>query len=89
MKRVQERILQDYLGEQPVGTSIIVETGHHKHPFIAHTPTMRVPMPIATTDNVYTGDVGDAAGGPPTQPLGCATDPYGRVSRPRHFNRPR
>jgi O-acetyl-ADP-ribose deacetylase (regulator of RNase III) len=54
MKRVQERILRDYLGEQPVGTSIIVETGHPEHPFVAHTPTMRVPMPIATTDYVYT-----------------------------------
>jgi O-acetyl-ADP-ribose deacetylase (regulator of RNase III) len=53
MEKVQAQILQDYLGEQPVGTSIIVETGHIKHPFIAHTPTMRVPMPIAHTDNVY------------------------------------
>jgi O-acetyl-ADP-ribose deacetylase (regulator of RNase III) len=54
MQRVQQRILDDYLGEQPIGTSLIVETGHHKHPFIAHTPTMRVPMSIADTDNVYT-----------------------------------
>lgn len=53
MYRVQERILSDYLGEQPVGTSMIVETGHRARPFLAHTPTMRVPMPIATTDNVY------------------------------------
>jgi O-acetyl-ADP-ribose deacetylase (regulator of RNase III) len=53
MERVQQRILQEYLGEQPVGTSIIVETGHPKHLFVAHTPTMRVPMPIARTDNVY------------------------------------
>jgi O-acetyl-ADP-ribose deacetylase (regulator of RNase III) len=51
--RVQKRILQEYLGEQPVGTSMIVETNHPKHPFIAHTPTMRVPMEIARTDNVY------------------------------------
>jgi O-acetyl-ADP-ribose deacetylase (regulator of RNase III) len=53
MKRVQNRILEKYLGEQPVGTSMIVETNHPKHPFIAHTPTMRVPMEIAHTDNVY------------------------------------
>jgi O-acetyl-ADP-ribose deacetylase (regulator of RNase III) len=51
--RVRRRIIEDYLGEQPVGTSIIVETGHPKHPFIAHTPTMRIPMTIAHTDNVY------------------------------------
>ena len=53
MDRVQERIIRDYLGEQPVGTSIIVETGNAKHPFIAHTPTMRVPMTIANTDYVF------------------------------------
>jgi O-acetyl-ADP-ribose deacetylase (regulator of RNase III) len=53
MLRVQQRILDEFLGEQPVGTSMIVETGHAKHPFIAHTPTMRVPMSIAHTDNVY------------------------------------
>jgi O-acetyl-ADP-ribose deacetylase (regulator of RNase III) len=51
--RVQQVILARYNGEQPVGTSFIVETGHPKHPFLAHTPTMRVPMPIANTDNVY------------------------------------
>ena len=36
-----------------MGTSIIVETGHPKHPFVAHTPTMRTPMPIALTDHAY------------------------------------
>ncbi len=53
MERVQQRILEEYLGEQPVGTSLIVETGHFKHPFLAHTPTMRVPMSIAGTDIPY------------------------------------
>jgi O-acetyl-ADP-ribose deacetylase (regulator of RNase III) len=54
IERVQARILREYLGEQPIGTSIVVETGHPKHPFVAHTPTMRVPMSISSTDNVYT-----------------------------------
>lgn len=53
-RRVQQRILEEYLGEQPIGTSLIVETDHPTHPFIAHTPTMRVPMTIAETENVYT-----------------------------------
>jgi O-acetyl-ADP-ribose deacetylase (regulator of RNase III) len=53
MDRVQESILEEYLGEQPVGTSMIVETRHPKHPFLAHTPTMRTPMEISRTDNVY------------------------------------
>ncbi len=52
-RRVQQHILKEYLGEQPVGTSFIVETGHQQHPYIAHTPTMRVPLSIARTDNVY------------------------------------
>jgi O-acetyl-ADP-ribose deacetylase (regulator of RNase III) len=52
-ERVQKRIIDEFLGEQLVGTSIIVETNHPKHPFIAHTPTRRVPMDIAHTDHVY------------------------------------
>lgn len=52
-ERVQQHILDEFLGEQPIGTSIIVETTHDKIPFLAHTPTMRVPMSIAHTDNVY------------------------------------
>lgn len=52
-ERVARRVLDDYLGEQPVGTSMIVETDDPAHPFIAHTPTMRIPMPITNTDHVY------------------------------------
>ncbi len=53
MLAVQKRVVEEFLGEQPVGTSMIVETGHAAHPFLAHTPTMRVPMPISRTDCVY------------------------------------
>ncbi|MEM1167923.1 MAG: macro domain-containing protein [Cyanobacteria bacterium P01_H01_bin.35] len=53
MTSVQQKILDEYLGEQPVGTSMIVETGHPQHRFLAHTPTMRVPMSIAGTDIPY------------------------------------
>lgn len=51
--RVQAHIRREYLGEQPVGTSFIVETGNPDHPYVAHTPTMRIPMSITTTDYVY------------------------------------
>ena len=51
--RVQQEILDRFLGEQPVGTSLIVPTGDPAHPYLAHTPTMRVPMTIACTDTVY------------------------------------
>ena len=50
---VQKFILENYNGEQSVGTSFIISTNHPKHAFLAHTPTMRVPMPITGTDNVY------------------------------------
>lgn len=53
MDRVQQHILEHFRGEQPVGTSFIVKTEHPEHPFLAHTPTMRIPMAIAQTDNVY------------------------------------
>ncbi|KAB8140057.1 phage tail protein [Chloroflexia bacterium SDU3-3] len=53
MARVQRRILDVYLGEQPVGTALIVETQHPKHPFIAHAPTMRVPSSVAESENAY------------------------------------
>lgn len=57
MKRVQQKIIDDYHGEQPVGTSFIIRgneewnLGNNK--YVAHTPTMRVPMNIRTTENVY------------------------------------
>ncbi|MGB1285993.1 MAG: macro domain-containing protein [Aggregatilineales bacterium] len=54
MQRVQRRIMDDYLGEQPVGTCMIVETGHNTPRYLAHTPTMRVPMTVSETDNAYT-----------------------------------
>jgi O-acetyl-ADP-ribose deacetylase (regulator of RNase III) len=53
MERVQQHILDDYLGEQSVGTSFIITTGHPQYPFLAHTPTMRVPMSIVGTDIPY------------------------------------
>ena len=53
MERVQQRILDDYLGEQSVGTSFIIATGNPQYPFLAHTPTMRVPMQIIGTDIPY------------------------------------
>lgn len=51
--KVKSQILETYLGEQPIGTSMIVETGHPQHPYLAHTPTMRVPMIIKGTDIPY------------------------------------
>lgn len=54
MRRVQFRILDEYLGEQPIGSSFIEPTENPNYPFIAHSPTMRVPGSIEGTDKVYT-----------------------------------
>ena len=53
MDRVQLRIMDEYLGEQPVGTAFVISTGNKDYPFIAHAPTMRVPGSIEGTENVY------------------------------------
>jgi O-acetyl-ADP-ribose deacetylase (regulator of RNase III) len=53
MDRLQERILSEFLGEQPVGTAVIEPTGTPGYPFVAHAPTMRVPKGIDGTDAVY------------------------------------
>jgi hypothetical protein len=53
MENIQKLILSDYLGEQPVGTCLLVRAHHVTHPYVAHAPTMRVPMNIQGTDHVY------------------------------------
>jgi O-acetyl-ADP-ribose deacetylase (regulator of RNase III) len=53
MRRIQFRILNEFLGEQPIGTCLIEPTGNPRYPFVGHTPTMRVPGSIAGTDKVY------------------------------------
>ena len=63
MRRVQNRIIQEFAGEQPVGTSIIVpglthdmigsETRFDRMKFVAHTPTMRVPRDVNGRDHAY------------------------------------
>jgi O-acetyl-ADP-ribose deacetylase (regulator of RNase III) len=51
--KVQKYIIENYDGEQPIGTSFIMKTDHKDHPYLAHTPTMRVPYSIQKTDYVY------------------------------------
>lgn len=50
---VAELIRMNWRGEQPVGTSLLAWTRDARHPWVAHTPTMRVPMDISNTDHVY------------------------------------
>jgi O-acetyl-ADP-ribose deacetylase (regulator of RNase III) len=57
MDRVQQRIIEKYAGEQPVGTCEIVRATANENSerikFVAHTPTMIIPANIAHTTNVY------------------------------------
>ena len=51
-KRVQEYILAHYYGEQPVGTSFIIDAGVKGQKLI-HTPSMRTPSVIKEVRVVY------------------------------------
>jgi O-acetyl-ADP-ribose deacetylase (regulator of RNase III) len=53
MQRVQHHIMNQFFGEQPVGTTFVIPTDDPSLPFIAHAPTMRVPGNIEGTDKVY------------------------------------
>ena len=53
MHAIQHRIMDAFLGEQPVGTAFVLPTGHASIPILAHAPTMRVPGSIEGTDKVY------------------------------------
>jgi len=50
---VQRHILDQYLGEQPVGTAFLVATGDRNAPWIIHAPSMRVPSCIEGRENIY------------------------------------
>ncbi len=53
MKSVQQRIMDEYYGEQPLGTAFLLPTNDPQLPFVAHAPTMRTPGNIEGTDKVY------------------------------------
>ena len=50
---VKKIINEEYLGELPVGTSILVKTAHPKHTHLIYTPTMRVATEVENTINPY------------------------------------
>jgi O-acetyl-ADP-ribose deacetylase (regulator of RNase III) len=52
-ERVQREIWRVYRGEQPVGTCLMVPTLNLHCPWLAHCPTMRVPMDVAWTNHAY------------------------------------
>lgn len=51
-ERVQEHIIKNFYGEQPIGTSFIIETNKDNQ-FLIHTPTMRAPQEIVDPRIIY------------------------------------
>ena len=51
-ERVQKYIIDNYFGEQPVGTSFIIETNKDNQ-YLIHTPTMRLPNKIKDKQVIY------------------------------------
>ena len=50
---LRARIDREYFGELPVGLAIVLETGHHRFPYLLSAPTMRIPGNVAGTINAY------------------------------------
>ena len=51
--RLQDKIREEYLGELAVGQAAIIDTKREEIPYLISAPTMRVPMSIQNTMNVY------------------------------------
>ena len=51
-ERVQQYIIEHFYGEQPVGTSFIIETNKDNQ-YLIHTPTMQTPRPIEDPRVIY------------------------------------
>lgn len=52
-ERLQAKIKVKWDGELPVGCAELVETNHKDIPYLIAAPTMRVPLNIQNTTNVY------------------------------------
>ena len=52
-EKVWDHIQEFYSGELPVSHCVFINTGSSRRPYLAYLPTMRVPMRVTRTDNVY------------------------------------
>lgn len=50
---LQREIIEQYHGELPVGSALIIETGHAKWPHLICAPTMRIPEDVSNSLNAY------------------------------------
>jgi O-acetyl-ADP-ribose deacetylase (regulator of RNase III) len=51
--RLRSLLSEQHYGELPVGQAVVLATGHDNIPFLVSAPTMRLPMRIGGTANVY------------------------------------
>jgi O-acetyl-ADP-ribose deacetylase (regulator of RNase III) len=51
--KVQNLILEEYHGELPIGSAVIVETGDSRWQYLIAAPTMRIPESVAYSINAY------------------------------------
>jgi O-acetyl-ADP-ribose deacetylase (regulator of RNase III) len=51
--KLRTLLSERHYGELPVGQAVVLATGHESIPFLVSAPTMRVPMSIGETVNVY------------------------------------
>lgn len=52
-KKVRKVIWNEYFGEQPIGTCLMIPTDNEKFPWLAHAPTMTTPMNVKGSFNPY------------------------------------
>ena len=50
---LQLKIKEGWSGELPVGSAVIVPTGHERIRYLVSCPTMRVPQDVSRTNNAY------------------------------------
>ena len=52
-KKLQQLLREKYYGELLVGQAVIIDTDHDQFPYLISAPTMRTPMTIHRSPNVY------------------------------------
>ena len=53
-KKLQDSIDQIYMGQQPVGSALLIETANSNVSYMVHAPTMLIPGSVKKTYNAYT-----------------------------------
>ncbi len=52
-RKVTKKIKNNYKGVLPVGEAILIKTNNNKISYLISAPTMKIPMDISNTENIY------------------------------------